>query len=396
MLTGVKMDDAFKQELLDRDSTLDPDEALLWGWLYSKHRRTIEKQGAGATAEIAARHDVRKYLECKATFLRELSSQGLDVDEGADRQLARKLWWEYGYSVLTDEQDVHQAAEEAKKQVDSYVFGKAVASASVDGEVLVARFQERDVEAPVKLDDKQRAFVRAYSEFISKAIQLDYRILKFRNDVLGDPQRTLSHEEATKLIRSPAVQRLPLNFFTEMGTPVVEYTAKRMPGEGAPYNVYVEPPARFIDASEIQVRPMSFRWIGTNGVLEKHPVADFSVLGDLQELCKYLAKHHPITEEMAAYLVLCGGAVQVASLSGRLSNTLNAQVGAYAYDHSTITLTVPSWVRPKQVQQAYAKLRAQAWAKNSYRSRSDRNIAIFRFVIDRAIPLPPKDLIAGT
>jgi len=115
----------------------------------------------------------------------------------------------------------------------------------------------------------------------------------------------------------------------------------------------------------------------------------------LQKLCKSLAKHHPITEEMAAYLVLCGGTVQVASLSARVSDTPNAQAGAYAYVHSTITLTVPTWVRPEQVRQAYAKLRAQASAKNTYRSRSDRNIAVFRFVIERADPQPPKDLIPG-
>ena len=131
-------------------------------------------------------------------------------------------------------------------------------------------------------------------------------------------------------------------------------------------------------------------------MLEEYSVADSSVLGELQKLCQRLAKWHPLTEELAAYLVLCGGTVQLPSLHGRVNNTHNAKVGAYGYDHSTITLTVASWVSPEQVRQEYAKLRAQASAKNTYRSKSDRNIAVFRFVMERASPFPPKDLVPGT
>jgi len=390
------MNDDFKRELIKQHPELDLEEhALLYEWLSEKHKKALQKQGPQATAEIA-RRDTMKYFDRKDTFLRELSGHGLDLGDIADYRLALELWNEQGYHILFDDKDVYYAAEQVKSEITRHVLLKESRPPVVGKEALVARFHERDLDAPVKLDRKQRDFVSAYSEFISKAIQLDYRILKFRRNVLGDSERTVSHEEATSLVRSPAVQRLPLDFFVEAGTPVVGHTTKPMPIEGAPYHLYVEPPARFVDTSETRVRPRSFRWVGTNGVLEKHPVADSSVLGDLQVLCKYLAKHHPLTEEMAAYLVLCGETVQVAPLSGRVSNTHDAQAGAYAYDHSTITLTIPSWARPEQVQQAYAKLRAQAWAKNSYRSRSERNIAIFRFVMKRAEPYPPKDLIPGT
>jgi hypothetical protein len=141
---------------------------------------------------------------------------------------------------------------------------------------------------------------------------------------------------------------------------------------------------------------VSLRWIGTNGVLEEHSVADSSVLGKLQELCKHLVKCPPITEELAAFLVLCGSPIQLPSLSVRTTNTHNAMVGAYGYDHSTISLTVASWVTPEQVRQAYARLRAQASAKNTYRSKSDRNIALFRYVMEKVEPIPPKDLVPGT
>jgi hypothetical protein len=389
------MDD-FKRELVEQHPALDLEvDPLLYEWLSEKHKKTLRKQGVQAVAEIA-RRDIKEYFDLKDTFLRELSGYSLDMDDAADHRLALELWNDRGYSIVVDGQDVYRVAKDVESEVSRYVLVKESYPPVVGTEALVSRFHERNLEAPVKLDQKQRDFVSAYSEFISKAIQLDYRILKLRRNVLGDSERTVSHEEATNLVRSPAVQRLPLDFFIETGTPVVGHTAKHVPVEGAPYNLYVEPSARFVNTSEIRMRPMSFRWIATNGVLEKHPVADSSLLAELQELCIHLAKHHPITEEMVAYLVLCGGTVQVASLAGRVSDTQNAQVGAYAYDHSTITLTVPSWVRPEQVQQAYAKLRAQALAKNRYRSRSDRNIAIFRFVMERAEPLPPKDLVPGT
>lgn len=264
------------------------------------------------------------------------------MDRDADHQFALDLWREYGYSILTGAQGIPNAAEEAKKQIDSYLRGRASSSVPIDGDAIAARFRERNVGAPVNLDNKQREFVRAYSEFISKAIQLDYRILRFRRDVLGNPQRTISHEEATKFIRSPASQRLPLEVFVESGVPVIGHVAQHMPTEDAPNNLYVEPPAQFVNAGDIRVEPKSFRWIATNGMLERHPVAASSVLARLQDLVRYLAKHHPITEELAAYLVLCGGTVQVTQLSARVTDTVDAKLGAYTYDHSTITLTIPS------------------------------------------------------
>jgi hypothetical protein len=392
------MDSNFTRELLERYPALDlEEEAPLREWLQEKYRTHLRVQGAHATAEIVAqvRH-VESYLAKKTAFLRELSRHGLAMDDAADHHLALKLWVEEcGYSIL-EGQDVYNAAEQVESEILRHLKVKELRPLVAYPEALTSRFHERDLDSPVKLDQKQRDFIGAYSEFVSKAIQLDYRILKFRRDVLGDSTRTISHEEATRLIRSPAVQLLALDFFTEAETPVVGHAAQRAPIEGAPGNLFVEPPAQFVDASGISVEPRSFRWITPSGVLEKHPVAELSVLGKLRDLCKYLSKHHPITEELAAYLVLTGNTLQVAPLSGRVSNTKNAKVGAYTYDHSTITLVVPSWVRPEQVQKAYAKLRAQAWAKNTYRSRSDRNIAIFRFVVERAKPVPPKDLIPGT
>ncbi len=122
-------------------------------------------------------------------------------------------------------------------------------------------------------------------------------------------------------------------------------------------------------------------------------MTQYSILGRLGRLSETLTKDHPITAEQAAYLVLCGGIVQPRSISGRIENTNYAPAGAYSYNHSTVTLTVASWMSPEQVCQAYAKLRHEATAGNTYRSRSDKNIAIFRFVMERVAYQIPEDSI---
>src|SRR5215216_240439 len=208
-----EMGDDFKRELVKLHPDLDLEEdAPLFEGLPVKHRKTLQKQGAQATAEVAA-PDVEKYVESKAVFLRELSEYGLDMDNAKHCLLALELWNERGYHIVVYGNDVYDAAEQVKSEVDRYLLVEDLHPPIAGTEALVSRFHERDLEAPVKLDQKQRDFISAYSEFVSKAIQLDYRILKFRRDVLGDSERTISHEEAASLVRSPAVQRLPLDFF---------------------------------------------------------------------------------------------------------------------------------------------------------------------------------------
>ncbi len=395
--SGVKMVEQFKQKLLEQHPRLNAGEDLvLLEWLPGRHKRTLQRQGADETLKIAVR-DVEEYLGSKATFLRELYRLGLDAENAEDRRFALELWNHHGYFVLANNRDVYDVVGEAKQRVGDYLDGKRSQPLSTpDAGTLTSRFDQQDVEATINFTEKQREFLTALSEFVSRVAQLDYRILKFRRDVLGGPQNTISHEDATNLVRSPAAQYLSLDVFREKGIPVVGHTAERMPVEDAPLNLYVEPPPRFVDATEISGKPVPLRWIDTNGVLEEHSVAESSLLGELQKLCKRLARHHAMTEELVASLILCGSPIQLPSLSARITNTNNAKVGAYGYDHSTIVLTVGSWMTPEQVRQGYARLRAQATAKNTYRSKSDRNVAIFRFVMEKAEPVPPKDLIAGT
>ena len=214
------MHDDFEWELLERHPTLDLEvDASLFEGLFEKHKRTLQKQGAQATAEIAAQ-DVEKYLDSKAVFLRELSSYGLDIDNTTDHRLALELWDERGSSIVVDNQDVYHAAREVERDVERYLLGKEAATSVADATVLADRFNQQDLEALVTSNQKQRDFILAFSEFLSKALQLDGGVLKFRRDVLGDSQNTISHKEADELVRSPAAQLLSKDRFVEAGIPV--------------------------------------------------------------------------------------------------------------------------------------------------------------------------------
>jgi hypothetical protein len=387
------MYDDFEWQLQERHPTLDLEEdASLFEGLFLKHKKTLQKQGAQASAEIAAQ-DVEKYLDAKAVFLRELSSYGLDMDNATDHRLALELWDERGTSIVVDNQDVYYTASEVQRDIRRYLLGKGSASPAADATALASRFNQQDLEALVTSNQKQRDFILAFSEFLSKALQLDGSVLKFRRDVLGDSQHTISHKEADELVRSPAAQLLSKDRFVEVGIPVVGHTAELEDGSDL---LYVEPLGETVTSGRGEPqRKFRFRWFTVEDRLESPLVNQSSILGRLGRLSEELVEHQPMTAEQAAYLILCGGVIQPRSISGRIENTNFAPAGAYAYNYSTITLTVASWMSPEQVRQAYAKFRRQVTAGNTYRSKSDKNIAVFRFVMERATSQVPNDLVIG-
>jgi hypothetical protein len=388
----------FKRELLERHSTLDleADFALFEG-LTEKYGLTLQKQGPQATAEVAAM-DVEKYLDSKAVFLRELSSYGLDMDNTTDHGLALELWDERSYPIIVDDQDVYHAAQVVQREVERYLLGKQQSASPVaNAPVLASRFSQENLESLVRSDQKQRDFVLALSEFLSKALQLDRGVMEFRRDVLGDSKNTISREEADDLVRSPAAQRLSLDSFNEAGIPVVGHTANLVPREDGSHLLYVESLGKTVTFDSVEPqRQFFFQWFTREGRPQRPLVDEFSILGRLGKLSEALTEHPPISVEDAAYLTLCGGTIQPRSISGRIVNNNFVQAGAHTYNYSTITLTAASWMSPEQVRQAYSNLRRRATAKNTYRSKSDKNIAVFRFVVERGTMHVPKDLVIGT
>lgn len=369
-------------------------DALLSEWLSEKYGRTLLRQGPQATAQIASK-DATSYFSLKEEFLRQLSDLGLNFKNPVDEEFALKLWdhYDYGRSILFEGIAVRDAAERTAERVNDYLSGQASAAPSVTNPAeLASRFGQVEIEALTGSNQKQRDFILALGEFLSKALQLDRGVVRYRRDVLGGLEKTISHEEADELVRSPAARLLSVDAFSEEAIPVVGHTARLVHIENAPDSLYVEPPGKTVAiASTDTSRQLRFQWFTREGSLGRPLVNRNSILGRLHRLSENLVKDHPLTVEQAAYLVLCGGIVQPRSIYGRIENTNYAPAGAYSYNHSTIALTVASWMSPEQVRRAYAKLRRKATAENTYRSHSDRNIAVFRFVVKRVASQIPKD-----
>ena len=393
------MTDDFRRALQAQHPALDwEQDPLLSDWLSEKHGQTLRRQGPQATAQIASK-DVTKYLRLKESFLRQLSDLGLNLDNPSDMRFALNLWdhYEYGGSVLFDGNTVRDAAQRTAERVRDYLSGQASAPPSVTNPAeLASRFRQEEIEALTASNQKQRDFILALSEFLSKALQLDRGVVGFRRDVLGGSQNTISHEEADELVRSPAAGILSMDVFSKEAIPVVGHAARLVHREGAPDSLYVEPPGKTVAFGSADTRgQLRFQWFTREGSLERPMVDRYSILGRLGKLSENLVKGHPLAVEQAAYLVLCGDVIYPRSISGRIENTNYAPAGAYSYNHSTITLTVASWMSPEQVRQAYAKLRHEATAGNTYRSRSDKNIEVFRFVLEKATPRLTNDSVVG-
>jgi hypothetical protein len=96
------MNDDFKRELVKQHPELDLEEdAPLFEGLLMTYRKTLQKYGVQATAEVAAQ-DVEKYVNSKGVFLQELSNYGLDLEDAKDRYLALELWKDRGFYIVVD------------------------------------------------------------------------------------------------------------------------------------------------------------------------------------------------------------------------------------------------------------------------------------------------------
>jgi hypothetical protein len=120
----------------------------------------------------------------------------------------------------------------------------------------------------------------------------------------------------------------------------------------AAQSLYIEPTGKTVTLGSIESQSkFPFRWFTREGRLERPLVNQSSILGRLGQLSERLTKFHSIAIEQAAYLILCGDAIQPHSISGRIENTNYAPAGVHSYNYSTITLTVASWMSPEQVRQ---------------------------------------------
>ena len=216
-------------------------------------------------------------------------------------------------------------------------FGYARELKGLDAELLGSGGEAPDT----KLKATTRARVEALSEYLSRIIATDQAVVRFRNRVLGDPESTLSPEEATDLMRSLAAEQRP-------GSP---RDAQKLwwSGDNDPTN-----------AEAITVWPGSELWY-------------------LKNISRRLSRRYPWTEDQACYFILTGQPIRAATIGGRVSERATG-VAAHRYHRNTITLEIDAWMPSEYVRQAYHNVQHDLLGENN-RQPELRNVELFRFVV---------------
>ncbi len=75
------------------------------------------------------------------------------------------------------------------------------------------------------LSTEEMLRVEVYGEYLAKVAADDFYVARYRKRVLGERTATLTPDQAHSLIRSPAAQVLPTNFFRRMRIPVGDHEA---------------------------------------------------------------------------------------------------------------------------------------------------------------------------
>jgi len=248
----------------------------------------------------------------------------------------------------------------------------------------------------------------AFSEYLALAATLRSSELKrFRGKVLSG--KLLTPEQAHALVEAPSAAHFPVGWFKKFGVPVVGHTAifEMLPGarsdkEGS-YTlarVHVDPPGI---TRLTRCRPLITLREGEPH-LEDVPTLDFphrsgernilrpgrrhvrsdSVLDELREVSTELSSLcQPWDEAEAAWFTLTGEFPTVSGVRGRAHFTRTASV-----NYGNMILIVEPWVSGDSVRRAYLDLQRQVLGRKN-RSISERNLAVFRFVVRETVALMP-------
>jgi hypothetical protein len=239
--------------------------------------------------------------------------------------------------------------------------------------------------------------IAAFSEYLAKIIATEQGVISFRERFLGGPTNTLSFEQAQEFIDSPAAQVLSYEFFQQRSIPFIEHEAvlenyEEVHEDGTKWHhatISIDPPGLTETTHSGNIREDTIRslwWPRDKDSEFAHRVRVWkgSVLGELQRLASQLARKHPWQEDQTALFVLTGATSLASTLRGGTRYSDGTGVAAHKYDYMLITLEVRDWVPAEEVAKAYRKLQREVYGGRNYRSPEDRNVELFRFVLEQS------------
>jgi hypothetical protein len=240
-----------------------------------------------------------------------------------------------------------------------------------------------------RLGDRETQRAQAVEEYVAKVAACERRVFAFRKRFLGGT--TLSQAQADALITSPAAAYLPFQHFIPSGErqiPLLNHSATLRTDlpesdEGDPYSldILVDPPGETFRAQVQRTRRLLY--IGEEGQTQVTLVEDRSVLEGLRILSNYLAAEYPWQEAQATWFVLTGEPPPLHAATGRVSR-------GSAAPYAEITITVQPWVPADTVRRFYRQLQGRVLTSRP-RALSERNLAVFRFVVGQQDVKPYSD-----
>ena len=238
---------------------------------------------------------------------------------------------------------------------------------------------------PAQLSGYERERALAFAEYLAKTAAAAPVVQNFRRRILGVEK--LGEEQAWELVSSQALGYLSPTWFLVQDMPIVGNQVRIISEKRRVWNdttmeadlvVEVELPDGRRETEEIPItaneQPDTLVLPYRKGLLGRtFRVWRSSVLGILSNLSKTFARIYPWREEDAAWFVLTGEVPGTSPLAWK------REWQEYT-DQYSITLTVDPWVSVETVTQLYSELRRYSLRRNT-RRLSERNLAVFRFVI---------------
>jgi hypothetical protein len=248
---------------------------------------------------------------------------------------------------------------------------------------------EESESVRLRLGNRETQRVEAIEEYVAKLAACERRVFAFRKRFLGG--KTLAEAQADALITSPAAAYLPFECFIPFGESRIALlnhsaTLRTDPPESdgaGPYSldIYVQPSGETFSV-DVQ-RTEWLRFLDEDGQPQGILVEDRSVLEGLRRLSNYLAAEYPWQEEQATWFVLTGEPPALPAATGRVSR-------GSAAPYAELTMSVQPWVPADTVRKFYSQLQGSVLASRP-RALSERNLAVFRFVVGQQEVKPSSD-----
>jgi hypothetical protein len=273
--------------------------------------------------------------------------------------------------------------------------GSASPLRSDTSETFTALNQSQNPNGPSLSDDELKR-ASAFSEYLAKAAEGEPAIQNFRRRILG--VETLTQEQAQNLVSDPALGFLSPGWFLIHHIPLLDNQIRILDEESrrdpkipnlVELIVRVELPdgrtetEDIVSMTNLQPAILTLPY-GSELPSREVPVWPSSVLGILRKLSVALAGHYTWQEEDAAWFVLTGEEPMVSPLSWSTS-----RYGERDFKHWVINLNVAPWISTETLANYYRYLQRSRLGRNN-RPLSERNVAVFRFVIAHLEAQPDK------